>query len=557
MAIKNKSNPGPRGESCLTCRRRRKKCDKGRPLCKRCLASKGKFHCLGYDDESEPEVEKPPCKDRTKTGLVTAIPLLRVGVEFGDAIPGSSIRTAYFGTPISAVEINEYLTPPAESLMSPCPPQSFLMTFSTPPQDQGPAWEQVTPRRKPDNAFSRALPPSVPRTINTNALMRESYVFFIVEEYQSHRVTRFFRPPPISMRAFWAAQMRRSRVIEFMYLGAKIFETFAGKPEEVAIQSCSHWVTRYANHVTNSEVPPNPYPSIQEVEDKLNGLIELVVAQTIVLGTAAGYTSLRLALPSFLHLASDDPSLLVEQGSHGLLCISLPALLISNRIETRRFVFHDIMYSLLLGLPTLAEYDSAEFPIVPGTTIPIQWVHGVHGVPIEMIVNIAEVNNRRAQRKGADWGALEMRTLAWKWRQLEIHSEESVEMIYRVAIQEAWRHTTLIYIYMGMCGAVSDDPRVQASVHQIVKLIGVVGETNLDVHLSIPAVVAGIAARSEPQRAFLVKKLKTFNGVRFWILRGRDFARVLKYLWNGPAVDGAAVGWDEYVKARYKVLPIQ
>ncbi|CAE6389053.1 unnamed protein product [Rhizoctonia solani] len=556
MPIKHKSTPGPRGESCLTCRRRRKKCDKGRPFCQRCLDSKGKFICLGYDDESEPEVEKPPRKDHTKAGPVTGIPSLRIGIEFGDAVPGSSNRTAYFGTPISAAEINDYLTPSAGSFMGPFSPKSLLLTSSTPPQDQ---CEQVAiaPRHKPDNEFSRVLPSSVPRRINADAQMRESYVFFVVEEYQSHRVTRFFKPPPISMRGFWATQMRRSRVMESMYLGAKIFESFAGKPDEVAIQSCSHWITRYANCVTNPEELPNPYPSAQEIEDKLNGLIELMVAQFIVLGTAVGYTSLRLALPSFLHLVSDDPSLLVEQGCHGLLCISLPALLTSSPIETRRFVFYDIMYSLLLGLPTLAEYDSAEFPIVLGMAIPIQWVNGVHGVPIEMTVNIAEVNNWRAQRMCADWGALEMRTLAWKWRQPEIHSEESVEMIYRVAIQETWRHTTLIYIYMGMCGVTSDDPRVQASVHQIVKLIGVVGDTNLDVQFSIPLVVAGIAAQSEPQRTFLLQKLKTFNGVRLWILRGRDFARVLKHLWDGPAVGGAAVGWDEYVQSRCKVLPIQ
>ncbi|CAE6357397.1 unnamed protein product [Rhizoctonia solani] len=110
---------------------------------------------------------------------------------------------------------------------------------------------------------------------------------------------------------------------------------------------------------------------------------------------------------------------------------------------------------------------------------------------------------------------------------------------------------------MGMCEVASDDLRVQASVHQIIKLMRVVGDAHLDVHFSVPSVVAGIAARSESQRAFILRKLKTFNGVRLWILRGRDFARVLRYLWNGSAAGGAAVGWDDYVEARCRVLPIQ
>ncbi|KAH7345356.1 hypothetical protein B0J17DRAFT_38037 [Rhizoctonia solani] len=38
--------PGPAGTSCLTCKRRHKKCDRKRPVCDRC--SKGGYECLGY-----------------------------------------------------------------------------------------------------------------------------------------------------------------------------------------------------------------------------------------------------------------------------------------------------------------------------------------------------------------------------------------------------------------------------------------------------------------------------------------------------------------------------
>ncbi|KAF8754457.1 Negative acting factor [Rhizoctonia solani] len=42
-----KSRPGPTGTSCLTCKQRRKKCDRREPICERCEASD--FECLGYD----------------------------------------------------------------------------------------------------------------------------------------------------------------------------------------------------------------------------------------------------------------------------------------------------------------------------------------------------------------------------------------------------------------------------------------------------------------------------------------------------------------------------
>ncbi|KAH7322351.1 hypothetical protein B0J17DRAFT_246766 [Rhizoctonia solani] len=44
----HQSSYGPRGLSCLTCRQRRKKCDRTRPTCQRCI--KGQFECLGYDN---------------------------------------------------------------------------------------------------------------------------------------------------------------------------------------------------------------------------------------------------------------------------------------------------------------------------------------------------------------------------------------------------------------------------------------------------------------------------------------------------------------------------
>ncbi|CAE6388974.1 unnamed protein product [Rhizoctonia solani] len=474
---------------------------------------------------------------------------MRIGVEFEEAISGSHSRSAYFGTPVSASEMNDYLSLSMDSFMIPGLPKSSLLTTALTGQ-QG---AQATSSYESTNAITFSSPASIPRGVNAGAQMRESYVTFLLEQYNTRRVGMFFRQPTSSMLGLITTRLKRSsRILEFMYLGAKVFETLGGKPEEAAMSSCSPWITRYSNQASNSYDTPNPYPSQQEVEDRLSGLLELVFLSYIVLGTSAGYATLRLALPNFLRLVSDDPRLLVEHERSGLLGVSLPAALTGERLEISRFVLYDVKYSLVLGLPTLAEYDTTGFPIAPGTDITAEWVHGI---PVEFILNIAEVHNWRAQRKHVDWQMLEWRTLAWRWSQRDVEAEDSVEMVYRIAIQEAWRHATLIYIYMGMCGVTSYDPRVQASVQQIIKLMGVVGDAHLDAHFSVPSVVAGLAARYELQRALILRKLKSFNGMRLWTLRGRDFAGVLEHLWHGSAVDGAAVGWDDYLQARCKVLP--
>ncbi|CAE7137134.1 unnamed protein product [Rhizoctonia solani] len=497
------------------------------------------------------EKQKQPIK--TAPVMLPPVPQMSVGVEFEEAAPSSHTRSAYFGIPVSASEMNDYLSPSMDSLMIPGPPESSLLTVGPPTNQDNFGWTQITSGYKPRNVITLPLPVSIPRGVNSGAQMRESYLLFLLKSFENYRLSKFFRPPAIIIRDYLTTKMKRScRILGYLYLGAKIFETLEGKPEEVAMKSCSQWVIRYSNHVSNTNDSPNPYPSLQEVEDKLNGLLELVFLKFIVLGTAAGYEGLRHALPNFLRLVSDDSMFWVDRGCAGL-SISLPAALITDRIEIRRFVFYDVMYSFLLGLPTLAEYDSAGFSIAP-PEMPVEWVHGV---PVELIVNIAEVHNWRAQVNNVDWRVLEMRTLAWKWNQRDVQSEDSAEMVHRFAVQEAWKHATLIYIYMGMCGATSQDPRVEASVQQITKLMRVVGDAPLDVHFSIPSVIAGLASRYESQRALILRKLKSFNGMRLWSLQGRDFARVLEYLWHGPAVDGAAIGWEDYVQARCKVLPIR
>ncbi|KAG8678520.1 hypothetical protein FRC08_017699, partial [Ceratobasidium sp. 394] len=49
------NRPGPVGTSCLTCRHRRKKCDRTRPFCERCRV--GGFACLGYDNWDEDSLD--------------------------------------------------------------------------------------------------------------------------------------------------------------------------------------------------------------------------------------------------------------------------------------------------------------------------------------------------------------------------------------------------------------------------------------------------------------------------------------------------------------------
>jgi hypothetical protein len=70
-------------------------------------------------------------------------------------------------------------------------------------------------------------------------------------------------------------------------------------------------------------------------------------------------------------------------------------------------------------------------------------------------VNVMLVNAWRAAHPGIpnanEWVGLEMRTMAWEPRIAPITGEDSFEVVARLAVQESWRHTVLIYIYMVSC----------------------------------------------------------------------------------------------------------
>ncbi|CAE6534831.1 unnamed protein product [Rhizoctonia solani] len=577
----HKSPYGPRGLSCLTCRQRRKKCDRTRPVCERCI--NGRFECLGYDSDP-PDVPSTESQ-RTPTWIAERLDTTNPGSRpspRGMPIQARSVK----GQPVSVMVPSQIITSGLSAENSRATPlndanahlglfddsrNSILSTGALRfmsrshsksrglpntsdeleyfdqkwPQEQA---QSLVQARTFDPGIGRSrsgvIQPSIPRAVNINAQMRESYFTFILSEYELHRLRKFFRPPPIPLGRGLTSRMKRSNtILGFMYLGAKVFETLTNKPKNAVSDCCKKWIANFDRQVTDH--PPSN-PSIRESEDRLTGLLELVYLTFLVVDAVAGYALLKRALPLFLHLVSNDPELWSERG--GQLAISLPRVLSTLRYEIRRFVFYDIMCALVLGVAPLAEYDPGEPPTVSYPPLPMEMFHGI---PVEWILIIGHVH------AGTDgWRNLEIQTLSWHPRVVDIWGEESTEIVYRMAIQEAWRHATLIYIYMRMCGVDSHDRRVQTSVKQIARLMEVVRDSPMDVHFSIPCIIAGIAERCATQRALIYQKLLSFRNTHIWILRGADFAPILKHLWQGAGFNGDAVTWGDYVNSRCALLPL-
>ncbi|EUC54700.1 fungal Zn(2)-cys(6) binuclear cluster domain protein, putative [Rhizoctonia solani AG-3 Rhs1AP] len=570
-----KSTYGPQGLSCLTCRQRRKKCDRTRPVCKRCI--KGQFRCLGYDNDP-PEALLAECQltqtaERLDPANVSSGPrempiqVRSAEVQSGNilvssptfifgsldenpgATPshGSSAHLGSFdrsGIAITSTGILE-LSPQSHRGSKDLPDMNELEAFNqTWPQEQS---QCLVRTRTFDPGTTRSYSTfrlNIPRAVNANAQMRGDYFTFILSEYEIHRLRKFFKPPPMPLSSGLAARMKRSNtILGFMYLGAKVFEALSGRPIDAVWKCCKRWIASFDRQLTNH----SPWrPSIKESEDRLTGLLELAYLTFLVVDTVAGYALIKRALPLFLHLVSNDLELCSERS--GQLVVSLPRALLTSRYEIKRFVFYDMMCALVLGVMPLAEYDPGEPLVVMYPPLPTEVFHGI---PIEWILIIGHIWARTS-----DWRNLETQILSWGPRISDIWSEESIELVFRIAIQESWRHAILVYIYMNVCGVDSLDQRVQASVKQIVRLMEVVHVPPMDVHLSTPCIIAGIAARYETQRALIYQKLLSFRNTHIWVLRGADFAPILKHLWHGAGVNGGGVTWCDYINSRCALLPL-
>ncbi|KAF8752502.1 GAL4-like Zn(II)2Cys6 (or C6 zinc) binuclear cluster DNA-binding domain [Rhizoctonia solani] len=545
------SKPGPPPTSCITCRRRRKKCDMARPSCERCL--KGGYECLGYENPvSRVIIHRRSADDSTHYPkdikiLETVDPAVvrlpqetNINLDQG-ARPSTLEAAMLYGVngPVSSDQ--------SQSIIRPYYTRNATQVLNT-NSDSGTSSNGLT-------QIVEALCRSVPPSIDVARTMRGDYRNRVVHTYYTQRLIYWFHPPSVELFSPELVQLAESkRIVWVMYLGAKAFELLqqGAQAQSMAIAQCLGWVNQLEHKFTTNS---RSDPSSDDTGKRLMAHLELATTKFNLVNTTSGYQLLRNALPKFLQLAAADTNLIVEQ-LDGSLTISFPRTLRAPRIELIRFVMHDAMLSFLLGLPPLVEYGyDCEYD---SKYSGYEWSYGI---PVALLQIVTQVSSYRAGSRASieDWKTLEMRVLNWKSQYSIMQGTSATESVTRkrVVVQEGWRHVTLIYIYMGMCGVSSHDTRIQASVGRILQLGELLGSSPISVHTLPHCVVAGLAARLEKQRIAVYEHLRSIKSERVWLFPGSQFSEILYHLWHGVGLGGASVTWDDYVRSRCAIAPIQ
>ncbi|KDN34276.1 hypothetical protein RSAG8_12628, partial [Rhizoctonia solani AG-8 WAC10335] len=485
-----KKTRGPATKSCLTCKRRHKKCDLKRPQCDRC--TKGGYECA-YGPS-----EKPLVRSKKTT------------------IPTESVPTY----PAVSSDASDQSTP---SPGSPDPTCDTTIGSIEPIYDTFPPNQLVLARPQSVVTHSDMIPASLSH-LSSDSWGMINYIMTHFDRVLSMTYFKPIRQQLVKCRETMLVRLQSSSITRRIKLVSfKLHEAIV-KGDDWKYQSIfTQWVNQFENELcsswTSSVVP-------QAVQARLLEALEISYLKTMLLSNENSYPFLRFTAPTFLQTVYSDPTLWPV---HGSTSIPMAHVLSSARCELGNFI-------------ELYSYSWA------------------HGCPTEFQIALAEINACRDGRSTRDWRAIERSLLAWEPRPSPQEAEwESWMVVAWLAVQESWRHALLAYLYMALCGASSDDARVQASVRQILRIVKIVKKPErpvASVHFFAQYFIVGVCARTETQRTLVRNKLTNMSESRNWLVHGNIFVPVLEHLWTGAGAGGRPIKWEDYAFSRERVLPV-
>ncbi|QRW18455.1 Fungal Zn(2)-Cys(6) binuclear cluster domain [Rhizoctonia solani] len=543
---------GPYPLSCITCRERRKKCDRTHPACNRCKASG--FTCLGYASRNTgsnspavvtgsasqvqsigpPDAELPRTDrgENSSTIHTHRIDVTQVSRPISDTFnipnvhsqtqaaiaspqqpPATSLEQLLTGncgdsgsffdlnllhnfgslTSTGPAETAEYQTKESstKSSLNDCE----IETNSNLPAGYDSIW--VSCLRSIALARVKEMHPSCTLYISpdTSAVAVE----YITSQYgraynlmslelasQKESFFKFWISVGITLSksAFWS-----------LFIGAKIYEAVMSNYTTISKQYIKT-LDKFERQIAS--LNRNGMP-IEELTGWLFAALELFELRFLI-NSRLAYKTITLAVPIFLDiLALESTIWCAPTGDFRTFGPSLHSTLVSPQVGLGRFAMADVIMSLFTGLPQFAPWEASFLPELAH----LGWEEWIPGCPLIFLLVFSRVNAWRHRDASVfhdpdGWLLCEKQVKEWRPDCCVVDQTQSWQVIGRLAIQEALRHTTLIYLYMGMCGLKSGDHRVQASCKQIAQICKLVhANPNMSVHLYFSALVAGICAVNE------------------------------------------------------------
>ncbi|CAE7230702.1 unnamed protein product [Rhizoctonia solani] len=269
----------------------------------------------------------------------------------------------------------------------------------------------------------------------------------------------------------------------------------------------------------------------------LDNMMEMILIQRYSGPLVSVIALMAAAAPVFRRACPDPPERLVN----------LPNILASPGLNLQHFAATDVIISVTTARPMFFKYDVTCSPEAFGQLVKgeygLQWLHGV---PDRFIVLLAWINALRE-----DYGnsvdsryVLEIENQVQSIKIEPGFSPDPILLILRLAVQECWRQTVYVYLYMALCGTRADDPRVTRAVRAFVKIVnGVKPGRNPDSFLFIPIMVVGAFAYRERDRDVLRRRMTGLRECTNPGAAGYDCLEILEDIWRRTQAENRPASW--------------
>ncbi|KAH7332626.1 hypothetical protein B0J17DRAFT_678327 [Rhizoctonia solani] len=175
----------------------------------------------------------------------------------------------------------------------------------------------------------------------------------------------------------------------------------------------------------------------------------------------------------------------------------------------------------------------------------LRWTNGV---PDRLVVTLARMNNLLE-----DFGPavdpeviakLEMEIKGFK--SIVVASTDPDSEVGRLVVQESWRQAAYIYLYMGLSGCNSHDPRVMKAHDEFMGLLTRTKPGRIpDSFLVLPLPILGIATRHPDERELLKGRMLAIPECARKGTTGNQFIRMLEFIWGLADEFGRPTTWSD------------
>ncbi|KAG8681131.1 hypothetical protein FRC09_017741 [Ceratobasidium sp. 395] len=222
-----------------------------------------------------------------------------------------------------------------------------------------------------------------------------------------------------------------------------------------------------------------------------------------------------------------------------------------DTFDIRFFAWCDILAAVALCRPTMLTYVCDVDPLIPEnlkgqdkdiTDAGLGWIVGCPDAFTMLMVQIINLRQNRVPQPERMARAARIEEIARAWIIRPARTSSPLLRVERMAAQEIWRHTIILYLYHAIHKATPANEVVQKSVKQIIDLASTLRSgRNPDCLLPVPYFISATFATTPKDRHFLRTRLAGI-GTEASL---DNLVATLDDLWNEVGDTGKRVDWSK------------